>query len=79
LVDSSKLDDGQAGLIRRERELKGLKSELTAHSEGIETSEILLEEQENALKKPNLNGNDFNRKIEESVPSMPAPAPTSVR
>jgi chromosome segregation protein len=46
-----KMDDGQAGVIRRERELKNLKHEFIALSEGIEQSEALLEERESALKQ----------------------------
>jgi chromosome segregation protein len=46
-----KIDDGQAGLIRRERELKNLKQELIALGEDIEQSEALLEEREGALKQ----------------------------
>ncbi len=46
-----KVDDGQAGLIRRERELKGLKNELLVLSEGIKQTEFLLEERESASKQ----------------------------
>lgn len=45
-----KMDDGQAGVIRRERELKKLKHGLITLSESIEQSEALLEERESAIK-----------------------------
>ncbi len=46
-----KVDDAQAGLIRRERELKGLKNELVALNENLYQTESLLDERESALKQ----------------------------
>lgn len=46
-----KMEDGQAGLIRRERELKSLKQELLVLAETIGETERRLEDRESALKQ----------------------------
>ena len=46
-----KVDDGQAGVIRRERELKRLKIDLAILGESLQKTESLLEEREVALRQ----------------------------